>query len=33
MAAIRADFELIRRIVAEPPPEPVTAGEEQLGLF
>ncbi|HJP65215.1 MAG TPA: uracil-DNA glycosylase, partial [Actinomycetota bacterium] len=30
MAALRSDFQTIRAIIAEPPPQPV---EEQMGLF
>jgi DNA polymerase len=33
MQALRSDFQTIRAILDEPPPEPVLAGQEQLGLF
>jgi DNA polymerase len=33
MAALRSDFQTIRTILDEPRPEPVLAGQEQLGLF
>lgn len=33
MAALREDFRTIRELLDEPAPEPVAAGQEQLGLF
>ncbi len=33
MQALRSDFQTIRAILDEPRPDPVLAGQEQLGLF